>query len=143
MSGYKINPYKINPDPTGEINEPNPVQPLPGNSSQANPTSLDYLREIIKRMSSTFGDIAPEDDIVQFINHLIEQLEKDEEVLAQIKSNSFDIAKQGKLPKAVEKAIIQALGSYQKLAELLLKNSETSFKQVLEMIYHMIKTKFS
>ncbi|STO54661.1 Uncharacterised protein [Canicola haemoglobinophilus] len=78
---------------------------------------------------------------MQFINHLVEQLEQDAELLAQIKANSFEIAKYGKLPDAVKKAIIRALSSYHNLADLLLKNSDKSFEQVLEMVYHLIKTK--
>ncbi|HDR1845035.1 TPA: type I restriction endonuclease subunit R [Pasteurella multocida] len=139
LSGYKIKAYDITPPEPGAVNEPMPVQPLPNNAIQGSPSSRDYLREIIKKMSDTFGDLAPEDDIIQFINHLIEQLEQDEELIAQIKANSFIIAKQGKLPDAVKKAIIRTLSSYKNLAELLLQNSERSFEQVLEMIYQAIK----
>ncbi|OOS01428.1 restriction endonuclease [Canicola haemoglobinophilus] len=143
LSGYRINKYPTEPiaKPDDKVEEPKPIRPLPESNIQGEPTHLDYLREIIKQISATFGDIAPEDDIVQFINHLVEQLEQDAELLAQIKANSFEIAKYGKLPDAVKKAIIRALSSYHNLADLLLKNSDKSFEQVLEMVYHLIKTK--
>ena len=145
LSGYRIKKYETEaPLPTDStVREPSPLQPLvSGGDIQGYPSNLDYLRKIIQKMSATFGDIAPEDDIVQFVNHLVEQLQQDEELLAQIRNNPFTIAKKGKLPDAVKMAIIRAFNSYHNLAELLLKNSDKSFEQVLEMIYLAIKNKF-
>lgn len=142
LSGYRIKKYEIEPPKGNTIEEPIPVKPLSsGSNRQGNPSTLDYLREIIQKMSDTFGEVASEDDIVQFINHLVEQLSKDEELLAQIRNNPLSIAKQGKLPESVKMAIIRALNSYHNLAELLLKNSDTSFEQVLEMIYQVMRKK--
>ena len=142
LSGYRIKRYEIKPPKGNTIEEPMPVKPLSsGSNGQGNPSTLDYLREIIQKMSDTFGEVASEDDIVQFINHLVEQLSQDEELLAQIRNNPFSIAKQGKLPESVKMAIIRALNSYRNLAELLLKNSDTSFEQVLEMIYQVMRKK--
>lgn len=145
LSGYRIQKYtEESPPPCGGVKEPIPVKPLTtGQNSQGNPSSLDYLREIIQKMSAVFGEVAPEDDILQFINHILEQLKQDDELLAQIMNNPFSIAKRGKLPDAVRMAVIRAINSYHNLAELLLKNSEQSFEQVLEMIYKAVKEQFS
>lgn len=73
LSGYRIKKYETEaPPPTDStVREPSPLQPLvSGGDIKGYPSNLDYLRKIIQKMSATFGDIAPEDDIVQFVNHL-------------------------------------------------------------------------
>lgn len=141
VSGLILTGYAIRQNETIENpDESETLRPITGGGDNPqSPNKKDYLSEIIKMLSSAFGDVTDTDDQKQFINHLMAILAKDEVLMAQIANNPEEIALQGDLPHATKKAIIQALSSHGKLAELLLQQDKQSFNTVLMVLYRLLK----
>ncbi|SUB22733.1 type I site-specific deoxyribonuclease [Pasteurella bettyae] len=143
VSGLILTGYAIRQNETDNselTDDKETLRPISGSSgNQESADKKDYLSEIIKMLSSAFGDVTSTDDQKQFINHLMTILAKDDVLMAQIENNPEEIALQGKLPEATTKAIIQALSSHEKLATLLLQKDKQSLNTVLMVLYRLLK----
>lgn len=114
-----------------------PITPYSNDNIQ--PTKLVYLKEIIKLITEIFGDVSTQEEQVIYVNHLVSIVRKNEVVMAQIENNSQETAMQGNLPTAAKNAIIQALESHKNLSTLLLKNDEQAMRNIINVLYTLLK----
>jgi type I restriction enzyme R subunit len=135
LTGYEIK-ARENAD---HVADSKPLQPVgPGGGGEATPPA--YLREIITRLNSLFGDAAPLADKAALVNQVVDIVGEDNTTMAQIAQNSKDAALRGNLPGTVEGAVVRALSSHQALAELLLQQDRQAMRPFVELIYELVKS---
>lgn len=81
-----------------------------------------YLREVIERLNSLFGEAAPIRGHAAFVNQIAAIAREDKVVMAQVEKADMDLTLKGNLPGAVQKAVVRAMTSNNALATLLLKS---------------------
>mgnify|MGYP003151964125 FL=1 len=84
------------------------------------------LSEIINRLNDLFGAEVGDDDKLHFANGIADRIERDEEVMAQIRHHSTEKIMHGLFPKRVTDAVLDALGDHGKLSEPILENKNVS-----------------
>lgn len=131
--------------PTGESGDAEKsgnqvLEGIKGNSNnELTPTQMIYLNEILDVLEKTFGDISTTTEQIILINHILTILNKDNNVVSQIQNNPKEVAIQGNLQGAVDKAIIQALSSHTALTKILLKMDENTRASMIELLYEHVK----
>ncbi len=98
-----------------------------------------YLREIIERLNSLFGEAAPIRDQAAFVNQIAAIAREDKVVMAQVEKADKDLALKGNLPGAVQKAVVRAMTSNNALATLLLKSDRQSLGVLTNVIYDLLR----
>lgn len=98
-----------------------------------------YLRQIIERLNSIFGDATPLTDKVALVNHLADIVREDVNTVAQIKNNPRDVAMNGNIKGSVQAALVRALGSHTDLATQVLKNDKQALAPLVGLLYEMVK----
>lgn len=78
-----------------------------------------YLQEIIKRLTSLFGEAAPLRDQAHFVNQIASIKRENEIVMAQVGQTDKHLAMTGNLPGSVQNAVVRALASNKTFASLL------------------------
>lgn len=139
LTGYDI---KISDDQGGsEDDDDNAVlQPISaGGSSRPGATPV-FLKEIIERLNSLFGEAAPLKDKAHFVNQIAAIARENKVVMAQVDKNPKAQALKGNLPGAVQGAVVRAMTSHSKLAGMLLKEDKQSLTILTNMIYDMLKS---
>ena len=87
------------------------------------------LAEIIDRLNDLFGAEVGDDDKLHFANGIADRIERDEEVMQQVRNHSSEQVMHGLFPKRVSDAVLDALGDYEKLSVPILdsKNMTDQF----------------
>ena len=135
LAGYDIT-YR-GPLPAG-VEEP-VLQPIGPGGQTKKGDDPHYLKEIIDRLNSIFGQATPVRDQAAFANQIASIAKESEAVVAQIENNSREQALKGNLPGAVEQGVVRALTSHQKLATLVLKSDKQAMSALTDVIYDLIR----
>ncbi|MBD8696755.1 DEAD/DEAH box helicase family protein [Stenotrophomonas sp. CFBP 13718] len=137
LTGFDIKP-RDKPD-SGQTDADSLIlKPLgPGGGGQA--ALPVYLRQIIERLNSIFGDATPLTDKVALVNHLADIVREDANTVAQIKNNPRDVAMNGNIKGSVQAALVRALGSHTELATQVLKNDKQALAPLVGLLYEMVK----
>ncbi|ALN55367.1 hypothetical protein GLE_0008 [Lysobacter enzymogenes] len=98
-----------------------------------------YLRQVIARLNSIFGEATPLTDKVALVNHLFDIVREDANTVAQIKNNPRDVAMNGNIKGSVQSALVRALGSHTDLVTQVLKNDKQALNSLVDLLYEMVK----
>ena len=98
-----------------------------------------YLRQVIARLNSIFGEATPLTDKVAFVNHIADIAREDANTMAQIKNNSRDVAMNGNIKGSVQSAVVRALDSHSTLAAHVLKHDQQALVPLVGLIYELVK----
>jgi type I restriction enzyme R subunit len=91
LTGFDIKPQD-RPDPGQADEESLILKPVgPGGGGQA-PLPV-YLRQVIARLNSIFGEATPLTDKVAFVNHIADIAREDANTMAQVENNPREVAK--------------------------------------------------
>lgn len=85
-----------------------------------------------------FGEGMTEDDKVMFAVHISEKLRGNDTVMAQVNNNTGEQALKADLPDAATDAIVEAMGSHEKMATRLLSD-EAARDLSLGLLYEILK----
>jgi len=138
LTGFDIKPQEL-PDP-GQGNEEDrilkPVGPG-GGGLAALPV---YLRQVIARLNSIFGEATPLTDKVAFVNHIADIAREDANTMAQVENNPREVAMSGNIKGTVQSAVVRAMTSHSDLAEHVMKNDQQAMAPLVALVYEMIKS---
>ena len=98
-----------------------------------------YLRQIIARLNSIFGEATPLGDQVAMVNQVANIARGDVNTMAQVANNPRDVAMNGNIKGTVQAAVVQALQSHQALAEHLLKQDQQALAPFTALVYELLK----
>ncbi|MDQ6965143.1 MAG: hypothetical protein Q9M13_09520, partial [Mariprofundales bacterium] len=96
-----------------------------------------YLAELIERLNEAFGQEVTDKDKVAFAVHISEKLRGNERVMDQVRNNPMEQAMKADLPSTATRAIVEAMGSHQKMAKRLL-GDEVTRNLFLTVVYEML-----
>ncbi len=136
LTGFEIkaSQFVVNPHSDQPLLEPIGPGKIDGKADDAK-----YLQEIIEKLNDLFGDVAPLNDKIAFANQVAAITQENDVVMAQIENNSREQVMRGNLPGAVQNAVVRALTSHQKLAEVLLKADKQAMAAFIDLIYELDK----
>ena len=97
-----------------------------------------FLSELIEKLHDLFGAGITEDDKVMFTVHISEKLRSNDTVMAQVENNTREQALKADLPDAATDAIVEVMGSHEKMATRLLSD-EGARDIFLGLLYEMLK----
>lgn len=138
LTGYDIK-VETMPDPGQIEDEQTILKPVgPGGGGQA-PVPV-YLRQIIARLNSIFGEATPLTDKVAFVNHIADISREDPNTMAQVENNPRDVALSGNIKGTVQAAVIRAMQSHMAQAEHVLRNDDQAMSPLVGLIYDMLKS---
>jgi type I restriction enzyme, R subunit len=138
LTGYEIKPGdKPAPDEKQDESELILKPVGPGGGGQA-PVPA-YLREIVLKLNSIFGDATPLADQAALVNQVLDIAREDSTTMAQISQNEREVALRGNLQGTVENAVVRALTSHQALAEMLLQQDRQAMVPFVALIYELVK----
>ena len=83
------------------------------------------LSEIINRLNDLFGAEVGDEDKLHFANGIADRIERDEQVMAQIRNHSQQQIMHGLFPKRVADAVLDAIGDQEKLSVPILESEKT------------------
>lgn len=109
----------------------------PGGGGQA-PLPV-YLRQIIARLNSIFGEARPLTDKVAFVNHVADIVREDPNTMAQVMNNPRDVAMNGNIKGSVQSAVVRALQSHGDLAAHVMKHDQQAMGPLIGLIYELVK----
>jgi type I restriction enzyme R subunit len=137
LTGFDIKPKdKPGPDESGA--EAPVLAPIgPSGGGQA-PVPV-YLRQVIARLNSIFGDATPLADQVAMVNQVANIAREDANTMAQIANNPREVAMRGNINGAIQSALVRAMMSHQAQAEHLLKNDQQALAPFTSLIYELLK----
>lgn len=138
LTGFDVKPTEK--PPTGGSQDPDAtvLRPMgPGGGGQAAPPV--YLRQIIARLNSIFGEATPLADQVAMVNQVADIAREDATTMAQVANNSRDVAMNGNIKGTVQAAIVRALQSHEAQAEHLLKQDQQALGPFTALIYELLK----
>lgn len=98
-----------------------------------------FVKEIIDKLNSLFGEATPIQDQVAFVNQIKSITGESDVVMAQVESNTREQAMKGNLPGAVQQAVVRALSSHQKLATQVLKSDRQGMSTLVDVVYEMLR----
>ena len=138
LTGFDIKPQD-KPDP-GKADEDSLIlKPVgPGGGGQA-PMPV-YLRQVIARLNSIFGEATPLIDKVAFVNHIADIAREDANTMAQVENNPREVAMSGNIKGTVQSAVVRAMQSHSDLAEHVMKNDQQAMAPLVALVYEMIKS---
>jgi len=140
LTGYDITAIITTHLPTGEPKPEEAVLKPVGAGGGGQATPPEYLRNIITRLNSLFGEATALADQAALVNQVADIVGEDGTTMAQIAQNSKEDALRGNLPGTVEGAVARALTSHQALAELLLQQDRQIMRPFVELIYELAKS---
>ena len=120
-------------------NEPDVVlKPVgPGGGGQA-PIPV-YLRQVIERLNSIFGEASPLVDKVAFVNHIADIAREDPHTTAQVANNPRDVAMTGNIVGTVQAGVVRAMTSHANLAEHVMKHDQQAMAPLVNLVYELLK----
>lgn len=98
-----------------------------------------YLKQIIARLNSIFGEATPLADQVAMVNQVAAIAREDANTMAQVANNPRDVAMNGNIKGAVQAAVVRAMLSHQAQAEHLLKQDQQALAPFTALIYELLK----
>ncbi|QNK03482.1 type I restriction endonuclease subunit R [Dyella telluris] len=98
-----------------------------------------YLRQVIARLNSIFGEATPLTDKVALVNHLADIVREDSNTVAQVRNNPREVAMAGNIKGSVQAALVRALDSHSILAEHVLKHDQQALAPLVGLIYELVK----
>ena len=98
-----------------------------------------YLKELIEKLNSLFGQAAPLKDQAHFVNQIASIARENAIVMAQVENNPKEQALKGNLPGAVQGAVVRAMSSSNSLATILLKSDKQAMGILTNVIYDILK----
>lgn len=138
LTGFDLKPKdKPGPDDTPD-SEDTVLKPIgPGGGGQA--AVPVYLRQVIARLNSIFGQATPLADQVAMVNQVADIAREDTNTMAQVASNPRDVAMNGNIKGTVQAAVVRAMLSHQAQAEHLLKADQQALAPFTALIYEILK----
>ncbi|MCA0325113.1 MAG: DEAD/DEAH box helicase family protein [Proteobacteria bacterium] len=143
VSALVLTGFDIKPEDMPNTDEPpkedaDILKPVgPGGGGQAELPV--YLRQVIARLNSIFGEATPLTDKVALVNHLADIVREDANTVAQIKNNPRDVAMNGNIKGSVQSALVRALGSHTDLVTHVLKNDKQAMTPLVGLLYELVK----
>lgn len=135
LTGYSIVPKgSVTPDQEAED------VTLKGISSGRGPQEGElpvFLHEVVEKLNSLFGDLVPQETQLNFVNGVANELRNDPEVMLQVKHNTPDAAKIGRLAAVLPQKVLGLLGDYQKLVTYLIQNRDTK-DPLVDLVYDLL-----
>jgi type I restriction enzyme R subunit len=110
----------------------------PGGGGQAGAPV--YLKQVIARLNSIFGEATPLADQVAMVNQVADIAREDANTMAQVANNPRDVAMNGNIKGTVQAAVVRAMLSHQSQAEHLLKQDQQALAPFTALIYEMLKS---
>ena len=139
LTGFDVKP-EPRPDPGQTPEEALILKPVgPGGGGQA-PLPV-YLRQLIARLNSIFGEATPLTDKVAFVNHIANIAREDTNTVAQVENNPREVAMSGNIKGTVQSAVVRAMISHSELAEHVMKNDQQAMGPLIALVYDMIKSR--
>lgn len=135
LTGFDIKRRDDEPPEEEESPVLSPVGPGGGGSMGDKPK---FVKEIIDKLNSLFGEATPIQDQVAFVNQIKDITGESDVVMAQVESNTREQAMKGNLPGAVQQAVVRALASHQKLATQVLKSDRQGMTTLVDVVYEML-----
>ncbi len=138
LTGFDLKP-KDNPK-AGAPPPPDTLilQPIgPGGGGQA--AVPVYLKQIIARLNSIFGQATPLADQVAMVNQVADIAREDANTMAQVANNPRDVAMNGNIKGTVQAAVVRDMLSHQAQAEHLLKQDQQALAPFTALIYELLK----
>ena len=136
LTGFDIN---ARPDDVEEEGKTPVLQPAGAGGGGAAGDKPKFVKEIIERLNSLFGEATPIQDQVAFVNQISAITGESDVVMAQVESNTREQAMKGNLPGAVQQAVVRALSSHQKLATQVLKSDRQGMTALVDMVYDLLR----
>ena len=137
LTGFDIKP-KENPDIAEGDDDSLILKPVgPGGGGQ--PPIPVYLRQIIAKLNSIFGEATALTDKVAFVNHVADIVREDPNTMAQVKNNPRDVAMNGNIKGSVQSAVVRALQSHGDLAAHVMKHDQQAMAPLIGLIYELVK----
>lgn len=99
-----------------------------------------YLRQVIARLNSIFGEARPLTDKIAFVNHITDIAREDTNTIAQIENNPREVAMNGNIKGAVQSAVVRAMTSHVDLAEHVMKHDQQALGPLVALIYELLKS---
>lgn len=109
----------------------------PGGSGQA--AMRVYLREVIARLNSIFGEASPLGDKVAFVNHIANIAREDVHTMAQVANNPREVAMNGNINGTVQAGVVRAMMSHSNLAEHVMKHDQQAMAPLVNLVYELLK----
>ena len=110
LTGFDI---KVETKPNNEPSAEGKVvlKPIvPGGGGQ--PPLPVYLRQVIARLNSAFGEATPLTDKVAFVNHVAHIVREDPNTMAQVMNNSRDVVMNANIQGSLESAVVHDFHSH-------------------------------
>lgn len=98
-----------------------------------------YLRQVIAKLNSIFGEATALTDKVALVNHVADIVREDANTVAQVKNNTRDVAMAGNIKGSVQSALVRALDSHSTLAAHVLKHDQQALAPLVGLIYELVK----
>lgn len=137
LTGFDIGPEDMPNTDEPPNDEAVILKPVgPGGGGQAELPV--YLRQVIARLNSIFGEATPLTDKVAFVNHIADITREDANTVAQIKNNTRTVAMNGNIKGAVQAAVVRAMSSHSELAEHVMKHDQQAMEPLLGLIYELL-----
>jgi len=136
LTGFDIKGRPDGLPEEGEVPILEPAGPGGGGGAGDKPK---FVKEIIDKLNSLFGDATPIQDQIAFVNQLKSITEESQLVVAQVGSNTREQAMKGNLPGAVQHAVVRALSSHEKLATQVLKADRHGMAALVDVIYELLR----
>lgn len=99
-----------------------------------------YLKQVIARLNSIFGEATPLADQVTMVNQVADIAREDVNTMAQVANNPRDVAMNGNIKGTVQAAVVRAMLSHQSQAEHLLKQDQQALAPFTALIYEILKS---
>ena len=139
LTGFDIK-AETKPDAGQTKDEAVVLKPVgPGGGGQA--AIPVYLRQIIARLNSIFGDATPLVDRVAFVNHIADISREDANTLAQVANNPRTVAMNGNIKGTVQAAVVRAMQSHTDLAEHVMKHDQQAMDPLISLVYELLLAK--
>lgn len=137
LTGFDIKP-ETKPDNETPDEDKVVLKPVgPGGGGQA--AMPVYLRQVIARLNSIFGEATPLTDKVAFVNHVADIVREDSNTMAQVKNNPREVAMNGNIKGSVQSALVRALNSHTDLATHVMSQDQQAMVPLVGLIYELLK----
>lgn len=111
----------------------------PGGGGQA--TLPVYLRQVIAKLNSIFGEATPLTDKVAFVNHIADIAREDSNTMAQVENNPRTVAMTGNIKGTVQAAVVRAMTSHSAQAEHVMKHDQQAMDPLIGLVYELLKAR--
>ena len=138
LTGFDIKP-EPRPDPDDTDEDALILKPIGAGGGGQAPMPV-YLRQLIARLNSIFGEATALTDKIAFVNHIADITREDVNTVAQVERNPRDVAMSGNIHGAVQSAVVRAMMSHTELAEHVMKHDKQAMAPLVALIYDLIKS---